>query len=152
MLLYSLASFLPHHHLYTNSLKSMNQLYQKYLPIILAAVLSFLAPIATALIFVGMLVIADFITGLIKAHKARDIQSRKMIKKFYTGSAYLVVLFVVRMAEVYFGDEVPLVKPVVAMIALSELQSLRENVEAITGTDPLKNLFGVLQRKANPDA
>lgn len=130
----------------------MNQLTQKYLPIIIAGLISFLSPIATALLFVGMLVFADWITGMIKAHKAKNIQSRMMIRKFYTGSAYLVVLFVVRMAEVYFGDQVPFVKPVVAIIALSELQSLRENVEAITGTDPLKHFFGFLQRKSNPDA
>jgi hypothetical protein len=49
---------------------------------------------------------------------------------------------------VYFGDEIPLVKPVIAMIALSELQSMRENIEAITGVDLLKNLFNVLQRKS----
>jgi hypothetical protein len=70
-----------------------------------------------------------------------------MIKKFYTGASYLVAIAAVRLCEVYFGDEIPLVKPVIAMIALSELQSMRENIQAITGIDLLKNLFNVLQRK-----
>ena len=90
----------------------------------------------------------DWITGLIKAHKANEISSRKMIKKFYTGTSYLVAIAAVRWCEVYFGDQLPLVKPVIAMIALSELQSMRENIEAITGIDLLKNLFNVLQRKS----
>ena len=71
-----------------------------------------------------------------------------MIKKFYTGASYLVAIAAVRLCEVYFGDEIPLVKPVIAMIALSELQSMRENIQAITGVDLLKNLFNVLQRKS----
>jgi hypothetical protein len=71
-----------------------------------------------------------------------------MIKKFYTGASYLVAIAAVRLCEVYFGDEIPLVKPVIAMIALSELQSMRENIQAITGIDLLKNLFNVLQRKS----
>jgi hypothetical protein len=70
-----------------------------------------------------------------------------MIKKFYTGASYLVAIAAVRLCEVYFGDNIPLVKPVIAMIALSELQSMRENIQAITGIDLLKNLFNVLQRK-----
>jgi hypothetical protein len=74
-----------------------------------------------------------------------------MIKKFYTGSAYLVALMMVRACEVYFANEanIPLVKPLVAIIALSELQSMRENIEAITGTDILKGVFNFLQRKSD---
>ncbi len=74
-----------------------------------------------------------------------------MVKKFYTASSYLVAIAAVRLCEVYFGDQIPLVKPVIAMIALSELQSMRENIEAITGIDLLKNLFGFLQRKSQSE-
>jgi phage-related holin len=90
----------------------------------------------------------DWITGVMKAHKLGTLSSRAMIKKFYTGASYLVAIAAVRLCEVYFGDEIPLVKPVIAMIALSELQSMRENIHAITGVDLLKNLFNVLQRKS----
>ena len=92
---------------------------------------------------------ADWITGVIKGHKSGNLTSRRMIRKFYTGSSYLVVLAVVRACEIYFQVDVPLVKSVVAIISLSELQSLRENVEAITGTDPLKNVFSFIQRKGD---
>lgn len=125
----------------------MNELFQKYFPIVAAALFSYFAPIGTAMLFVSWLVMADWITGVIKGHKTKTLSSRKMIKKFYTGSSYLVVLAVVRACDIYFQVDVPLVKSVVAIISLSELQSLRENVEAITGTDPLKNVFSFIQRK-----
>ena len=121
---------------------------EKYLAYLTTGLIAYLSPILTSLLFVGGLVMFDWITGVIKAHKLGTLSSRAMIKKFYTGSSYLVAIAAVRLCEVYFGDEIPLVKPVIAMIALSELQSMRENIQAITGVDLLKNLFNVLQRKA----
>lgn len=121
----------------------------KYAPIIVAGLIAYMAPIYTSLLFVGGLVMADWVTGMIKGAKANKFNSRTMIKKFYTGSAYLVALMLVRACEMYFADEstIPLVKPLVAIIALTELQSMRENLTAITGVDVLANLFGFLQRK-----
>jgi hypothetical protein len=118
----------------------------KYLPFIVAGFIAYFSPIFGALFFVGFLVMADWITGMIKGAKLQTFTSRGVIRKFYTGAAYLVTIMVVRMAELYFGDEIPLVKPLVAIIALAEIQSLRENIEAITGTDLLKQLAGILQR------
>jgi phage-related holin len=120
---------------------------EKYLPMLIAGIVAYLSPILTSLIFVGGLVMFDWITGMIKGSKLNKFNSRTMIKKFYTGASYLVAIAAVRLCEVYFGEEVPLVKPLVAIIALSELQSMRENIEAITGVDILKHLFGFLQRK-----
>jgi phage-related holin len=120
---------------------------EKYTIYLITGLIAYLTPILTSLLLVGGLVMFDWITGVMKAHKLGTLSSRAMIKKFYTGASYLVAIAAVRLCEVYFGDEIPLVKPVIAMIALSELQSMRENIEAITGIDLLKNLFNVLQRK-----
>jgi hypothetical protein len=120
---------------------------EKYTIYLITGLIAYLTPILTSLLFVGGLVMFDWITGVMKAHKLGTLSSRAMIKKFYTGASYLVSIAAVRLCEVYFGDEIPLVKPVIAMIALSELQSMRENIQAITGIDLLKNLFNVLQRK-----
>jgi phage-related holin len=120
---------------------------EKYLPMLIAGIVAYLSPILTSLIFVGGLVMFDWITGMIKGSKLNKFNSRTMIKKFYTGASYLVAIAAVRLCEVYFGEEVPLVFSIVAIIALSELQSMRENIEAITGVDILKHLFGFLQRK-----
>jgi phage-related holin len=121
---------------------------EKYTIYLVTGLIAYLTPILTSLLLVGGLVMFDWITGVIKAHKLGTLSSRAMIKKFYTGASYLVAIAAVRLCEVYFGDEIPLVKPVIAMIALSELQSMRENIQAITGIDLLKNLFNVLQRKS----
>jgi phage-related holin len=121
---------------------------EKYTIYLVTGLIAYLTPILTSLLLVGGLVMFDWITGVMKAHKLGTLSSRAMIKKFYTGSSYLVAIAAVRLCEVYFGDEIPLVKPVIAMIALSELQSMRENIQAITGIDLLKNLFNVLQRKS----
>ena len=120
---------------------------EKYTIYLITGLIAYLTPILTSLLLVGGLVMFDWITGVMKAHKLGTLTSRAMIKKFYTASSYLVAIGAVRLCEVYFGDNIPLVKPVIAMIALSELQSMRENIEAITGIDLLKNLFNVLQRK-----
>jgi phage-related holin len=122
---------------------------EKYLPMLIAGIVAYLSPILTSLMFVGGLVMFDWITGMIKGSKLNKFNSRTMIKKFYTGASYLVAIAAVRLCEVYFGEEVPLVKPLVAIITLSELQSMRENIEAITGVDVLKHLFGFLQRKSD---
>jgi phage-related holin len=121
---------------------------EKYTIYLVTGLVAYLTPILTSLLLVGGLVMFDWITGVMKAHKLGTLSSRAMIKKFYTGASYLVAIAAVRLCEVYFGDEIPLVKPVIAMIALSELQSMRENIQAITGVDLLKNLFNVLQRKS----
>jgi phage-related holin len=121
---------------------------EKYTIYLITGLIAYLTPILTSLLLVGGLVMFDWITGVMKAHKLGTLSSRAMIKKFYTGASYLVAIAAVRLCEVYFGDMIPLVKPVIAMIALSELQSMRENIQAITGVDLLKNLFNVLQRKA----
>jgi phage-related holin len=128
--------------------KGKKEMKEKYTIYLITGLIAYLTPILTSLLLVGGLVMFDWITGVMKAHKLGTLSSRAMIKKFYTGSSYLVAIAAVRLCEVYFGDEIPLVKPVIAMIALSELQSMRENIEAITGIDLLKNLFNVLQRKS----
>lgn len=120
---------------------------EKYFVCAITGLIAYLSPIITSLLFVGGLVMFDWITGIVKAHKLGTLNSRQMIKKFYTGASYLIAIATVRLCEVYFGDGVPLVKPLIAIIALSELQSMRENIEAITGVDLLKNLFAILQRK-----
>lgn len=121
----------------------------KYIIYAVTGIIAFLSPIIPALVFIGMLILADWITGIIKAHKADQFSSRKAIRKFYTAVAYFVCVFVVRMGEVYFGDEIPIVKPLVAIITIAELQSLRENIQAITGQDILKNFVGLIQRKGD---
>lgn len=121
---------------------------EKYATIAITGIIAYFTPIITSLLFVGALVMFDWLTGVLKGLKNNELTSRKMIKKFYTGASYLISIAVVRLIEVYFGGEIPMVKPLMAVITLSEIKSMKENIEAITGVDLFANLLSVLQRKA----
>lgn len=119
----------------------------KYLFLVIMGVVTFLAPIQGSLLFVGLISIADFITGIMKAQKAGNVSSRKMINKAYAAAGYFIAILVAHGVEVYVGDVVPIVKAVVSIIALTEIQSVRENIKEMTGTDVLSPLIKMLQRK-----
>lgn len=119
----------------------------KYALLILTGIVTFIAPIQETLFFVGMISVADFVTGLMKAQKANNVSSRKMINKLYAVTGYFIGICIAHSLEGYFGDAIPMVKAVVAIIALTEIQSVRENIKEITGTDILSPLTKILQRK-----
>lgn len=126
-------------------------LTNKYFIMGVTALISFISPLVPTLYFVGILVMSDFITGVIKAHKAQKLTSRRMSDKVWMTVGYFMAIMVAFAMEKYFGDAVPMVKAVVAIIALTEIQSLRENIEKITGTDILKPLIKILRQEAKED-
>lgn len=119
----------------------------KYALLIITGIITFLAPIHDTLFFVGMISVADFITGIMKSHKAQKISSRKMINKVYAVVGYFIGIIIAHTLEGYFGNAIPMVKAVVAIIALTEIQSVRENIKEISGTDILSPLVKFLERK-----
>jgi phage-related holin len=125
--------------------------FKKYIALVVLGGLTFLSPLEGSLLFVGMISMADFITGIIKAKKTGTITSRKMINKAYAAAGYFVAILLSHGVEIYFGDVIPVVKAVVAIIALTEIQSVRENIKEITGTDVLSPLTKMLQRKTEEE-
>lgn len=123
----------------------------KFAIYVIAAFAAFMSPLVPTLVFVGFLVACDFVTGLAKASKKGSVSSAKMIAKFYDSIGYFIGIIVAAFTEQYFGDAIPMVKAVVAIIALTELQSLRENIKELTGTDILQPLINILKKKSNPD-
>jgi len=123
----------------------------KYTLYAVAGLSAFFAPLQATLLFVGFLVIADFAMGVAKAAKNGNLSSRRMADKFYVSVGYFLGILVAHSMEGYFGDAVPMVKAVVAIIALTEIQSLRENIECLTGTDILKPIVKILRKEANED-
>lgn len=121
--------------------------FNKYGVLILTGIVTYLAPIQETMFFVGLISIADFVTGIMKAQKSRTITSRKMINKLYAVIGYFIAILIAHSLEGYFGDAIPMVKAVVAIIALTEIQSVRENIKEITGTDVMSPLTKILQRK-----
>lgn len=121
----------------------------KFFALMVSGLLAFLFPLKEVLIFVGFIVSCDFITGVIKAHKKGEVRSSRMIDKFYDSIGYFIGILIAHYAEIFFGDTVPLVKAVVAIIALTELQSVRENISEITGTDILKPIINLIKSKTD---
>lgn len=122
----------------------------KYLVYAITGIITFLAPLHATFCFVGLLVMADFFTGIGRAIKYNRVKSERMADKFWVSFGYFLGILVAHTVEGYFGDAVPIVKAVVAIIALTELQSLRENITQLTGTDILKPLEKLLKKESEP--
>lgn len=84
------------------------------------------------LLCAGTLIVTDYVTGVIKAVAAHDLQSEKMREGLAHKFAYLVVLFLGWFIEMEshhldLGFIVPLFVPVVVAISLIEVTSILEN-------------------------
>lgn len=123
-------------------------LQNKFFVIVISAMVAFLYPLYPSLIFIGSLVVLDFMTGCVKALKDKNFSSSKAIRKVYVSAAYLLCLLVAKTFEDYFKipDQLA-IKAVVGIISVSELQSLRENIKSITGIDILKDLAKIVEKK-----
>lgn len=127
----------------------LNIYLEKYGLIIISSLSLFFTPLLPTFVLVGFLVLSDFVTGVIKASKQKDVRSRRMIDKFYTSIAYFIGIIITYKMENYFGDQLPFLKAVVAIIAATELQSIRENIKAISGVDLLQPVMKLLKRKTD---
>lgn len=105
-------------------------------------------PLLPALLFVLFLVLTDFFLGSVAALKNKKYNSAKSIRKLYVLVAYLVGILVASSFEHYFkvGD-LMFVKAVTIIISASELQSLREKIQMITGIDIFKHLARFMEKK-----
>lgn len=122
--------------------------FYKNIALIFAAIVTLLTPLYPTLWLVGFISIVDFLTGVLGAKsKGEEIKSNKMIRKFYSVIAYFLGILIAHVIGGYYGDADFMVKAVVAIIAVTELQSVRENIQAITGVDILKPLIRILERK-----
>jgi len=124
----------------------MRSLFIKLLPSIIAGLLTVFIPIKNELFFVGFLVTTDWLTGMSVGIKEGTFSSSIAIRKFWVSIGYFLGILVARSVEIYWGTDL-IVKAVVAIIAISEIQSLRENVEKLTGVDVLKPVVNMFKKK-----
>jgi phage-related holin len=113
----------------------------------MACILVFL-PIKATLITVMVLVGVDFVTGVLAARKAgKPITSagfkRTVVKLF----VYELVVMLGFLTEQYLtGDMVPVTKILGGLIGLTELKSVLENAQALTGIPIIQLLIDKLNR------
>lgn len=126
----------------------MKEFIPKYMPYITASLIIYFSPIIGDLVFVGSLVVFDWFTGILKGLKNHNFKSDLAIRKFWVSIGYLLGLMVVRAVELHYGlENETIVKPVVAIITVAELQSLRENFKDLTGMDILKPVINIFKKK-----
>jgi phage-related holin len=118
----------------------------KYWISILAGLVAYFTPLKEVFLLVGCLVIADFFTGITKALKTKTFSSAKAIQKFWVSFGYFVGIIVAKSLENYLHQDI-LVKPMVMVIAISEVQSLRENIQVLTNVDILKPIANLFNKK-----
>lgn len=125
----------------------MKEYFIKYAPYIGSAIILYFSPIIGDLIFVGGLVIFDWITGILKGVKTASFKSEIAIRKLWVSVGYFLGILVTRSVELHFGlNNGTVVKPIVAIITVAELQSLRENFKELTGIDLLKPVINLFKK------
>lgn len=109
------------------------------------ALLAIFAPIHHLLLSTGVMIFADLVTGVYAAYKRGEpITSsglRRTVTKMFVYELSIVLAFI---AEHYISDILPFVKMASAMIAVTELKSIYENLNSISGINLLKGLIDKL--------
>lgn len=109
------------------------------------ATIAIFAPIHKLLFATGVMIFGDLFTGILAAKKrGAPITSaglRRTLTKIVVYEAAICFAFI---AEVYISDLLPFVKMASAMIAIVELKSIYENLNAYSGLDLLKGLINKL--------
>ena len=113
----------------------------------LSAILVF-APIKATLIAVMVLTMVDLVSGLLAARKRGEaITSTGLKRTLIKIAVYEIVVLLGFITEQYLtGDLLPVVKILAGLVGITELKSVLENLEEITGM-PLLKMF--IQKLAN---
>lgn len=115
---------------------------------IAVAVMAVLAPIQSIMIVVGVLLAADFVTGILKAFKLKEpITSRAMARTIYKMVFYQLAVLSAFLLETYLMPGVlPVTKLVAGVIGVTEFLSILENTQKVTGVD-LKGVIAMIQSR-----
>jgi len=104
--------------------------------------LTYFSPIIGVLFGIGVLVVIDFITGIMAANKRGEaIRSNKMKPTITKGIVYMFAIIVAHVFEKNFSFGYDAVKVVGGLIALIELKSFDENIKDITGSSLFKKII-----------
>jgi phage-related holin len=122
----------------------MNIDFKKWAVAFVMSSLTLIAPAANLMFVIGLLVVSDFVTGVLAARKREEtINSKKMRNSVTKGIGYMVAILVAYMMQKVFIKDFEVMKIVAALIAFIELKSIDENLESLTG----KSLFNQFLKK-----
>jgi len=117
----------------------------KFLEAGIVSLVAIFAPVHKLLLATGAMIFGDLITGILASRKrGASITSaglRRTLTKIVVYEAAICFAFI---AEQYISDLLPFVKMASAMIAVVELKSIYENLNAISGMNLLKGMIDKL--------
>lgn len=116
------------------------------------AILSLFAvfiPIKSVILAVGFVVLVDLITGVMAAKKrGEEIKSAKLRQTIVKLLGYQLAILSGFIIEKYLiNDFIPIVKVISSIIGLTELKSVLENAESITGVSMWDKFKELLNKK-----
>lgn len=115
---------------------------QKLTAFLMSIALVFM-PVKATLITVMVLTVADLISGIMASRKqGRKITSSGLKRTVVKTAVYELVVMLGFLTEQYMtGDSIPVVKVLAGFIGLTELKSVMENIERISGMSIIKMLI-----------
>jgi len=119
-----------------------------YLSHLLLSLLAVFAPVIPILLTIGALIMIDFVVGIYRAHKMKEvITSRKMGNTISKMLLYQLTILSLFLFETYIiGPILPLTKIGAGLIAVTELKSIDESVEKMTGVGIWKRMVKIIRR------
>lgn len=112
------------------------------------SILTILAPIQAAIITVFVLVLIDFITGIMASRKQglpiTSARLRDSVVKMLVYQSTIILAFVI---ETYLVKGIPLTNIASSYVGLVELISLNENIEIASGKKLLAGLISQFKKK-----
>lgn len=121
----------------------------KYLESLLLSLFAVFAPIHAVIAVVVALVLADFVTGVMAAKKRKEkITSngfKRTVGKLALYEAGLCLAFLVQ--QYLTGDLFPASKIVSALVGLTELKSILENLDTINGEPVFSSVVARITQK-----
>lgn len=120
---------------------------QKLSGLLVSVALVFM-PIKATLITVMVLTVADLISGIMASRKeGKKITSSGLKRTIIKTTVYELVVMLGFLTEQYMtGDAVPVVRILAGFIGLTELKSVMENIERISGMPLVKMLIEKLNQ------
>jgi uncharacterized membrane protein len=119
-----------------------------YFAAILGWLTSVLLPIRDFLVITSALVFLDLVTGVLAAKRRNEkIRSRALMRTTVKLLLYYSAILATHGVEVTFAEKIPLTYITAFTIAVTELKSLLENVDAGTGSRLAKMIVDKLTKK-----
>jgi len=121
---------------------------KQYLLHLFVALTAVFTPVVPLLLTIGALIIIDFIVGVFRAFKMKEpITSRKMGNTVSKMLLYQLTILSLFIFETYILQGLlPVTKIGAGMISVTELKSIDESVEKMTGMGVWKKLTKIIRR------